>query len=206
MKYLIIGRTGSGKDYMAKILSEKYNLKILKSYTTRPQRNEQDDGHTFITPEEAATIADRIAEWKLDNDIEYFATKQQVRDNDIYIINPEAAIRLYTNMVELVDLKIIYINAPSYRKRQQAAIRRAADKKKEREVFQKRNLAENIEFCRFEELIYNEKNLAELATLFPGSTLITVNNFYDEDSVNRLINLIENPEDFELSITEETIK
>ncbi len=193
MKYLIIGRTGSGKDYIAKVLSEIYNLKILKSYTTRPKRNEQDDGHIFITPEEAATMADRIAEWKLDNGIEYFATRQQVLDNDIYIINPNAAIDLCQKMSELVHLKIIYVNSPSYRKRQQMAISRCVDKEKERELFKKRNQAENKEFCKFEQLIYvhNEKNLRKLLSIFAENSIITFTNFYDEKSIKTLISILE---------------
>lgn len=190
MKYLIIGRTGSGKDYIAKVLSEIYNLKILKSYTTRPKRNEQDDGHIFITPEEAATMTDRIAEWKLDNGIEYFATRQQVLDNDIYIINPDAAMDLYQKMPELVHLKIIYVNSPSYRKRQQMAISRCVDKEKEHELFKKRNQVENKEFCRFEQLVYNEKNLRKLS-VFAGSSIIAFNNFYDEKSIKTLISVLE---------------
>ncbi len=36
MKYLIAGRTGSGKDYLARLLEQR-GLRVLKSYATRPR-------------------------------------------------------------------------------------------------------------------------------------------------------------------------
>ncbi len=199
MKYLIIGRTGSGKDYIAKVLSEIYNLKILKSYTTRPKRNEQDDGHIFITPEEAATITDRIAEWKLDNGIEYFATAKQFRNNDIYIINPDAAINLFEKLPsELRHVKIIYVRSPSYRKRKQFCITREEDKSKALECFEKRNKAENAEFCKFEQLINNEKNSKKFRDIFYRSRLTVFTNRYNQECIENLIyfkNVVDQIED-----------
>lgn len=155
MKYLIIGRTGSGKDYYADIMEKEFGLKILKSYTTRKQRDENDNGHIFITPEEASTITDRIAEWKLDNGIEYFATKQQFNENDIYIINPKAAIDLLSKLTEdeIEKLHILYIFAYSRRKRFKALKRRCGNDEIELKRIKKRDLAENIEFCKFEQIL-----------------------------------------------------
>ena len=50
--YLIVGRTASGKDSLARAVAKKHNLKILSSYTTRPKRPNETNEHIFISPEE----------------------------------------------------------------------------------------------------------------------------------------------------------
>jgi guanylate kinase len=48
--YLIVGRSGFGKDTVVDCLCERYGYKRIISYTTRPRRNEQDK-HIFVTIE-----------------------------------------------------------------------------------------------------------------------------------------------------------
>ena len=49
----LVGETSRGKDTVAKILQEDYNLKPVCSYTTRPMRPGEIEGreHYFITRE-----------------------------------------------------------------------------------------------------------------------------------------------------------
>jgi guanylate kinase len=49
-----VGPSGCGKDTAARILSEHSSNKYhyVKLCTTRPQRNEEDNGYFFLTPEE----------------------------------------------------------------------------------------------------------------------------------------------------------
>ena len=49
---LIVGESGSGKSTICDELTKRYGLKQVKSYTTRPRRSEDEDGHTFISDEE----------------------------------------------------------------------------------------------------------------------------------------------------------
>jgi len=83
----LVGQSGSGKDSLANML--KYDgYKILKSYTTRPPRKNEVDTHIFIKPEEVEKYKkDMIAYTKIGN-YSYFATKTQLLDSDIYIIDP----------------------------------------------------------------------------------------------------------------------
>lgn len=49
MIVLIVGDSGSGKSTIIRYVAENMdNINIIKSYTTRPKRNEYDDDHTFI--------------------------------------------------------------------------------------------------------------------------------------------------------------
>ena len=59
--FLVMGESGSGKDTITKELSNKYGLKVLKSYTTRPKRYDDEDTHIFISEEEFDNLENRCA-------------------------------------------------------------------------------------------------------------------------------------------------
>lgn len=86
---LIEGKSGTGKTTVAEILEEKYGLKQIKSYTTRKKRYPEENCHTFITQEEYDLInpEDMVAKTVFSGN-RYCATKQQVEENDIYVIDP----------------------------------------------------------------------------------------------------------------------
>lgn len=85
---LLIGKSGSGKSTITKILNDEYNLKNVDSFTTRPKRYEQEKGHIFISDKEFDKIklSDMIAYTEYGG-YKYCATKKQLDTNDIYIID-----------------------------------------------------------------------------------------------------------------------
>ena len=88
--YLIVGRSGSGKSTLVKELVCKYGMKELLSYTTRPQRNENDTTHTFVNKDEALDIminTPPVAFTVFDNNY-YFATAEQVNNSDLFVCDP----------------------------------------------------------------------------------------------------------------------
>ena len=88
---LLVGRSGSGKSTVAEILSRQYGRYILPSYTTRPKRFEREEGHIFVNNmfyEKVSRSRDIVAYTYFDNN-HYWATSQQVNENDIYIIDPD---------------------------------------------------------------------------------------------------------------------
>lgn len=174
----IIGRTGSGKDYLAKKFEEK-GLKQIKSYTTRPKRYENEDTHTFITKEEADKITDKIAVTEI-NGYEYFATHSQVKENDIYIIDPNGLKVLCENLKD-EPMMVIYVKADD-EERKKRAIDRADDEEKELEIFNKRNESENEQFTEFEKLLdmFNEFNKDHMIynTEYSDATYIMFANIY----------------------------
>lgn len=149
MLICIAGRTGSGKDYLAKKLEEK-GLKVLKSYTTRPRRTENEDTHTFITKEEADKITDKIAVTTI-NGYDYFATYTQVKENDIYVIDPNGLKTLCENLKD-EKIVVIYVKAND-EERKKRAVERSDNLEKELEIFNKRNDSENKQFTEFEKLL-----------------------------------------------------
>jgi guanylate kinase len=83
---LLVGKSGSGKSTVAAEL-EKYGLKQIQSYTTRPRRYEAEKGHIFVTQKEFYRLADLVA-YTYYNGYEYCATSEQVNDSQIYVIDP----------------------------------------------------------------------------------------------------------------------
>ena len=84
---LLCGESGSGKDTVAQILSNKYNLKQLISYTTRKPRYENEKTHIFITEEKIDKYKKDIIGYTYYNNNYYFSTSKQVEESDVYVID-----------------------------------------------------------------------------------------------------------------------
>lgn len=85
----IAGKSGSGKNYIARQL-EKFGYSSVKSYTTRAIRvndPKDKDTHTFITPDRVEDYKDDIVASTTFNNNFYFATRKQLNENDIYILD-----------------------------------------------------------------------------------------------------------------------
>lgn len=85
---LLIGKSGTGKTTVAQKLYEKYGMKSIESYTTRPPRYEGETGHIFVTDKEYESMKDDMVAYTVFNGYKYWATNKQVENADIYIIDP----------------------------------------------------------------------------------------------------------------------
>lgn len=85
---LIVGMSGSGKSTVVKRLCDKYKLKDVQSYTTRPKRYPKEQGHIFVTDEEFNTLENICAYTEIKG-YKYGATTEQVDESDLYIIDEE---------------------------------------------------------------------------------------------------------------------
>ena len=98
----IIAPSGAGKTSLVNKAAKKYGLEVLKSYTTRPPReNDEADlsSHNFCTMQEAAFIAehDEIMAKNWFNGFFYFATKSQIDSSDLYVTDVVGLKDLYRN-------------------------------------------------------------------------------------------------------------
>lgn len=110
----LVGKSGSGKSYIAKHLSEKYGYKILLSYTTREKRGDNDNDHIFITENEYYALPQKVATTFFDRH-HYCATRNQIDENDIYIIDIEGLKqlkRLYSEFGGTKKIVSIYVDVP----------------------------------------------------------------------------------------------
>ena len=191
MKFLIVGRTATGKDTLASILIYKYKWKFVKSMATRPKRYDDEDTHVFISEEQANAIPleDRVAYTKI-GDYQYFATKEQVQESDAYIIDPNGVKVILEKMPE-EDFIIVYIRPVDRDIQKLNGTNRVDNTEHESKVFEKRYNAEDAQFTEFEDLldsyrIYNYKNVKD--------AIQHVNN-YDMDSMEyfaHILNIIKN--------------
>lgn len=172
--YCVLGRTSSGKSTITQKAANNLNMKVLKSYTTRQRReNETDENcdHIFISSNEIEKYRnDMIA---CTERVGYcsFATKQQLLDNDFYIINPSGyfELKLKTKNMD-VELIPIYITVP-YR-----TLEKRARNRGEFNTWRENYIKESEEFTDFE-----KSNLIDYRILNDGDL---------EFSVNKLINII----------------
>lgn len=146
-KIVVLGRSGSGKDTFVRYLVDRYGMKQLISTTTRRPRYEGENTHVFVTKEEAALMTDRVAETEI-NGYEYFATRGQFEECDLYIIDPNGVKDLISNCPDQ-ELVMVYVDA-SFTDRYNHAIERGDDPEKEREIFKNRNKSEDQMFSDLE--------------------------------------------------------
>lgn len=119
--FLILSESGAGKDTIVDRLC-KTGLKKLVSHTTRERRkDEPDTSHVFSTYEDyvqAKESGQIIAETCINN-VYYWATKDQLKDADVYIIDPQGS-----DMLQKMGLPYrfvrIYINVPKAIRRERA--------------------------------------------------------------------------------------
>lgn len=113
----IVGKTGTGKDTIARYIQEKYGIGMVCSYTTRPKREIEVDGreHYFISKIKMAAICatEHVIAYTINDKtgIEYCATAESITDkNIVYIINPKGIEYLKEHLPEGFQLAIMYCN------------------------------------------------------------------------------------------------
>ena len=84
---LIVASSGTGKTSVCQRLSEKYGLRQVWSYTTRPPRSDTEIGHYFIDEKDMPDPSEMCA-YTYYNGNHYFATHAQVDEADLYVIDP----------------------------------------------------------------------------------------------------------------------
>lgn len=109
---LIVGESGSGKSEICRYLEDKYGLKEVKSYTTRPKRNENDKSHIFATDYDFDNVLDDIVAYTEYNGYKYCATAKQIEDCDTYIIDPDGIEYFFKKYTGKKIPMVVHISAP----------------------------------------------------------------------------------------------
>ena len=146
--FCIIGRTGSGKSTLVKKAADELGLKILKSYTTRPMRESEsieNSDHIFISSDEVKKYRNDMVAYTERVDYCSFATKQQIMNSDLYIINPSGYKELLKSTEKMdVELIPILITAPLI------SVMNRVQESRNLETWMRNCLNENDEFTIFE--------------------------------------------------------
>lgn len=152
----LVGKTSSGKDYMAKALTDLYHIPPVVSYTTRPMRESEAEGreHYFVSKEQMEVIRrteDVVAYTKFcGTNYEYCATLQAMKGDIVsYIIDPEGISYFKEKYPEIKTLTV-YVECKEETIRERAKIR--GDKKEDVEN------RLNSERYRFDTFFENREN------------------------------------------------
>ena len=111
----LISPSGGGKSTIASKLEKKYGYTQVKSYTTRPIREDDPNDyltHTFISFADVEQYSDEIVASNTFNNQFYFATVSQLNANQIYVVDVEGLKQLRENYHEK-PIIAIYLDVPS---------------------------------------------------------------------------------------------
>ena len=171
VKVLIVGRTATGKDYLANELKSR-GMTLLKSHTTRPKRSDDEDTHTFITNEEYDAIdkSTVVAHTEI-NGNKYFATKDDVLNCDVYIIDVNGLRQISESMPD-TPVIVVHMTANEEERKKRFIKRSGLDKNKALKEYEERTESENAQFSEFEKILADN----ELSKIGNNFTVITVRN------------------------------
>lgn len=156
--YLIVGKSGSGKDTIVNNLCEQAGYKRLVSYTTRPPRNDVNDkkSHIFATVNDYKRMrknGDIIAETYYNGNY-YWATRQQADKSDLYIIDPAGVTSIKRQYFDK-HIVVIYIDASE--KTRKARMKQRGDKQKDiRKRIKNDEIDFNAQLLKFDERVSND--------------------------------------------------
>ncbi len=115
-KYLIVGKSATGKTTIIDEVCKKYNYKSIQSYTTRKPRYKGEGGHIFTNEEKYFQDLNdgKIIAYTYFNNAHYYATIEQLEDEFtiFYIIDSLGIQYLQEKVGDKFNFKTIYINIP----------------------------------------------------------------------------------------------
>lgn len=176
--FCIIGRTSTGKSTLTKEVAKQLNLKVVKSYTTRPLRpgeTEEESDHCFISEDDYPKYKTIIIAYTEINGHRYFATRQELEQSVLYVIDPKGFYELlYWYSIGKIQAQPvpIYIYLPD-----SLGYMRAYERGDDMEVWRERFKAEDSQFKDFESIVED-------------TSMYSINNNIFEDSIERLKNII----------------
>lgn len=152
MKYIIVGRSGTGKTALAEEL-ERLGLMRFKTSTTRSKRNPDENDYIFVTKEDAAKITNKIAPNELNGNL-YFMDQNQYEklDPDFIILEPNGVKALVEQYPDTC-FQIVHLYTKDDVKRLD----------KTQDIDEKRHENENETFMAFEENIKKQEDGVALA-------------------------------------------
>lgn len=153
-RIILVGKGGSGKDYLRKIL-EKEGYKYCVSYTTRPPRKEEVDGldYFFVSEkhfDEESDFDNYFYEWNIFNGWFYGTSIQQFQDSELFIMTPTGVLKIKKEDRE--KSIVIYLDVPELDKKKRLESRLDADST------ERRIIADQKDFLNFNDYDFSITN------------------------------------------------
>jgi guanylate kinase len=148
-RLILVGKSAAGKDYARKICQQWLGLKYQVSYTTRPPRQDEQEGHDyFFVPMRTFNKMineDKWYEYVTFNGWNYGTTKEQFyTEGSVLIMTPHGLSKV--SVEDRKESLVLYLDIPlEYRKNRMEARVGNADS------VQRRLEADHIDFHGFED-------------------------------------------------------
>jgi len=150
--YAIIGKAGSGKDYLLKKTLRNINAKEIISCTTRPPREDEIDGknYHFVSEKYFVDNKNELLEWTLFNNW-YYGTRYCDLDKNkpnIGVFNPDGVRSLLED--DRIDLYVFYNHVSD-----KTRLIRQLQRENEPNIIEifRRYEADNLDFSNFDKFI-----------------------------------------------------
>lgn len=163
-----MGKGGSGKDHLRKILIEK-GFKYCISHTTRPPRDGEENGrdYWFIQSHHLLSMVDDFYETVYFNDWFYGTTKKEFQTSNLFIMTPGGISRLNTK--DRKESVVIYLNISEEIRRKRLEERRDADNVRRRIDADSRDFHNFTDFdYEIENPNFSEDSLTFIDEFFPS--------------------------------------
>lgn len=183
---LIVGKSAAGKDTVAEEL-ERRGLTSIISHTTRPSRGDG-DRHVFVSEEQADAMWDDAVARTIFDGYRYFATKDDVKRADLYVVDPAGAYEMTAKMPD-TDFVVCYLDADEAARRRMA-IAREDDKERAAEIFDARERDEGLSFVTFEREI--AMHLVDSPSRLPENVraIVILENDYRPESIPEMADAV----------------
>lgn len=146
MLFLIVGKSASGKDTLARELASRGLTQVI-SRTDRPPRHEGEDTHLFVDADTARREAPMAAAATVVAGHTYYALSTDVDGHDVYVVDPTGVRDLCENLPD-TTFHVVYMEADDDIRRAHA-IARADDPELAARLFDERNQKESPDFDEF---------------------------------------------------------
>jgi guanylate kinase len=125
-RIILVGKGGSGKDHLRKMLEEK-GFKYCVSHTTRPIRDGEENGkdYWYINSSELPEMADKFYEGVYFNDWFYGTSLEEFNSSNLFIMTPKGISKVKPE--DRKESVILYINIDEETRRKRLEGRRDSD-------------------------------------------------------------------------------
>lgn len=130
-RLIIVGKGGSGKDHLRKMLESK-GFKYCISHTTRPIREGEENGkdYWFIKSSDLPSMAEDFYEAVFFNNWFYGTSLEEFHSSNLFIMTPKGVEKLKPE--DRMESNILYLNIDEETRKSRLESRRDADDVKRR--------------------------------------------------------------------------
>ena len=108
--FVFTGYSGSGKCAVANILNTVGGYSVVRSYTTKPRKDDVDDAHISMSDLDFVDIPNKIAETVV-GDFKYCTTKEQLDSSDIFVMDGRGLEDVIDALGKTRQILVVYFGA-----------------------------------------------------------------------------------------------